>query len=184
VLVVDDSELTQALVRRALEARGYSIITVRGSDEALELLAEQEVDAVVVDVIMPKIDGIQLIQLARSRPVIGPDVPVVFYSAHIDQGHMRRRLAGMQPATVVAKDGHVHDLVEAVTNLIEGHAAARASSPPAAVIRHFGRGLVAIGREQNDADDTVYELRRGAEVLLQAPTMDQLMHDARSAGIA
>lgn len=181
VLVVDDSELTHALVRRALDDRGYTVIHARDSDEALQILAGQDVDAVVVDVVMPKIDGIQLVQLLRSRPDVGADMPVVFYTAHIDQAHTRRRIARMQPATVVEKDGHVKDLVEAVTNLIDAHAAARSSTPPAAVIQHVGKGLVAIGLEQDDA--TVYELRRGATVLLQAPTMEQLLRDAKTAGL-
>jgi CheY-like chemotaxis protein len=181
VLVVDDSELTHALLRRALENGGYDTVHAANADEALRLIEQEPVDAMVVDIVMPNIDGIQLVQLVRSRRDVDRSMPVVFYSAHIDHAE-RQRIAGMQPATIVAKDGNVQDLVEAVTNVISAHASAALAATPAAVILHVGKGLVAL-RLQRDGK-TVFELRRGSEVLLEAPTVEELMQHARSAGLA
>jgi DNA-binding NarL/FixJ family response regulator len=181
VLVVDDSELTHALVRRALGQSGLTTVHAEDSDTALQLLADNPIEAVVVDIVMPDVDGIQLIQLARSHPDVDSSVPVVFYSAHVDQ-EARQRIAKLQPATIVAKDGNVQDLVEAVTNLINGHASAADAPAPAAVILHIGKGLVAIRLQK--LGRSVYELRRGSEVLLEAATIDDLMQDARTAGLA
>jgi CheY-like chemotaxis protein len=180
VLVVDDSELTHALVRSALEHAGHQTIHALNADEALRLLDDTSVDAIVVDIVMPNIDGIQLIQLIRARRDANRSMPVVFYSAHIDPG-LRARIASIQPATIVAKDGNVHDLVEAVTNVIRGHASVAAATP-AAVILHVGKGLVALRLQR--AGDTIFELRRGTEVLLEASTVEELMQHARAAGLA
>lgn len=183
VLVVDDSELTHALVRRALEQRGFTTVHVGSSDEAIDLLGRGEhIDALVVDIVMPKIDGIQLVQILRSRPGIGSSTPVVFYSAHLDQTVARKRIPNMQPVSVVAKDGNIEDLVETVTNLIHAHAAAAGAPTPSEVIQHVGKGLVAIRVQTGDSSG--YELRRGSEVLLEAPTIDKLMRDAQSKGLA
>lgn len=182
VLVVDDSELTHALVRRALEPRGFVTVHADNADEALGLLGREHVDAMIVDIVMPNIDGIQFTQLVRSRQDVDQSLPVVFYSAHIDETAARRRISSMQPASLVAKDGNVQNLVEAVTNVIAAHASAARAPTPAAVILHMGKGLVAIRLQR--AGQTVFELRRGTEVLLEAPTIEELMQGARKAGLA
>jgi CheY-like chemotaxis protein len=182
VLVVDDSELTHALVRRALGASGFTTVHATNADEALALLGREHVEAMIVDIVMPNIDGIQFTQLVRSRDDVDKALPVVFYSAHIEQTDARRRISSMQPATLVAKDGNVQDLVEAVSNVITAHNLAARAAAPAAVILHVGKGLVAM-RLQREGQ-TVFELRRGTEILLEAPTIEALMQDARTAGLA
>ena len=181
VLVVDDSELTHALVRRAFDAGTYRTLHARDSGEALDLLADHEVDALVVDIVMPNIDGIQLVQLLRSRRNGSGSTPVVFYSAHADELESRRRIADVQPATVVAKDGNIRDLVDAVANLISAHSTAVKPPARASVILHIGKGLVAVQLHRDG--QTVYELRRGTEVLLEAATVEELMKRAQDAGL-
>jgi CheY-like chemotaxis protein len=180
VLVVDDSELTHALLESTFDRAGVGTVHAAGADEALRLLASQPIDAMVIDIVMPEIDGIQLVQLARSQPGVAHTLPVVFYSAHVDAS-TRGRIAALQPASLVAKDGHVQDLVEAVTNLITAHASVRSAKPPAAVILHMGKGLVAISIHEHG--ETTYELRRGEQVLLEASTIEELAGRARSAGL-
>ena len=182
VLVVDDSELTHALVRSSFERAGLSTLHAASADEALRLLPSERIDAMVTDIVMPDVDGIQLVQLARSRPDVDSSLPVVFYSAHVDVTNAKRRIAEMQPATLVAKDGNVQDLVEAVTSVINAHAAVKNASQPAAVILHIGKGLVAISVQRQG--QTSYELRRGEQVLLEAPTIEELTRRARAAGLA
>lgn len=182
VLVVDDSELTHALVRRVLQHSGFGTVHAASADDALRLLGRTRVDAMIVDIAMPNIDGIQFTQLVRSRHDVDKTLPVVFYSAHVDKPEARRRISAMQPATLVAKDGNVQDLVEAVTNVITAHTAAARAPTRATVILHMGKGLVAMQLQRQG--ETVFELRRGTEVLLTAPTIEQLMRDARAAGFA
>jgi CheY-like chemotaxis protein len=182
VLVVDDSDLTHALLRSAFERAGHATRHAANADEALRLLPSEHIDALVTDIVMPDIDGIQLVQLARSRPDVDNSLPVVFYSAHLDMTNARRRIAGMQPATLVAKDGNVSDLVEAVASLIGAHAAAKSATPPAAVMLHMGKGLVAVSVQKQGR--TSYELRRGEQLLFEAPTIEDLTSRARSAGLA
>lgn len=182
VLVVDDSDQTHALVRRVLAHNGHISVHATGADEALRVLERQSVDAMIVDLVMPHIDGIQLTQLVRSRLDVQTLLPVVFYSAHGNTTEARRRISTVQPATIVAKDGNIQDLVEALTNVIEAHAGARAERTPASVIVHIGKGLVGLSVQRDG--QTVYELRRGTQVLLQAPTVEALIQAARRARLA
>jgi CheY-like chemotaxis protein len=183
VLVVDDSELTHALLRSTFQRAGLATVHAADADEALRLLGSQRIDAMVTDIVMPDVDGIQLVQLARSRTDVDHALPVVFYSAHIDDAtNARQRISRLQPATIVAKDGNVRDLLEAVTSLIEAHAAVKKATLPAAVILHIGRGLVAVSVQRRGT--TIYELRRGEQILFEAPTIEALTSQARSAGLA
>ncbi|MDT4941687.1 MAG: two-component system, chemotaxis family, sensor kinase CheA [Pseudonocardiales bacterium] len=181
VLVVDDSELTHALVRRALESAGFRTVHALSAEEALALLPGTPVDVMVVDIVLPGIDGIQFAEAVRTRSDVDSQLPVVFYSAHANGEALRRRVAAVQPATLVAKDGNIQDLIEAVTNVIDAHAAVRTAKPPVAVILHVGKGLVATSLQRDGRE--LYELRRGPVVLLEAPTLEELLVRADEAGL-
>jgi CheY-like chemotaxis protein len=59
VLVVDDDEMLRRLVRIVLEADDYEVVEAASGTEAIERLASVEPDVVVLDVMMPGIDGIE-----------------------------------------------------------------------------------------------------------------------------
>ena len=77
VLVVDDSIGARAVVSGALASSGFTTSVAASAAEALDILEEQEVDALVVDFSMPQKDGAQLVEEVRAR---GITVPVVMLS--------------------------------------------------------------------------------------------------------
>jgi DNA-binding NtrC family response regulator len=77
VLVVDDERNIQLTLSRALSMEGHSVETAGGGREALEKIAALPIDAVVMDVRMPDLDGLAV--LARARE-IRPELPVVIMS--------------------------------------------------------------------------------------------------------
>ena len=60
VLVVDDDEMVRRLVRTVLEADDYHVIEARGGDEAFEVLESSDPALVVLDVMMPGMDGVEI----------------------------------------------------------------------------------------------------------------------------
>ena len=182
VLVVDDSEITHALVRTALTRAGHVTVHADSGAEAMDLVPAEPPDAMVIDIAMPGMDGIQLAQLLRSGPYVDRSLPVVFYSAHLNETNVRARVAGIQSATFVAKDGNVRELVHALGNLISVHEADKAARAPASTIVQVGNGLVATSVAKDGL--TVFELRNGTTVLLEAASMEQLMTRAQAAGLA
>ncbi|MBI4346080.1 MAG: hybrid sensor histidine kinase/response regulator [Elusimicrobia bacterium] len=68
VLVVDDSLTSRELLRVLLENAGYSVVVARHGKEAVRVLEEREVDAVVSDVQMPELDGYGLAGLIKKDP--------------------------------------------------------------------------------------------------------------------
>jgi CheY-like chemotaxis protein len=78
ILCVDD-EQTGLLVRKfVLEHSGYKVITAERASKAMEIFRETKVDAVVVDYVMPEMDGLQL---AKNLRKIKPEVPIIMLTA-------------------------------------------------------------------------------------------------------
>ena len=74
VLVVDDEQTVQQLLVRLLVAAGYQVRTANNGEEALRTLERESVDLIVTDLVMPKADGMAVLQTIRERAI---DVPVV-----------------------------------------------------------------------------------------------------------
>jgi EAL domain-containing protein (putative c-di-GMP-specific phosphodiesterase class I)/CheY-like chemotaxis protein len=74
VLVVDDEQTVQQLLVRLLIAAGYEVRTANDGEEALRFLERETVDLVVTDLVMPRADGMKVLQTMRERAI---DVPVV-----------------------------------------------------------------------------------------------------------
>lgn len=77
VLVVDDEEEIVGLMRDFLEADGFSVLTAYSGALALETLAREQIDCVLLDVMMPGLSGFEVVRNIRERA----DVPVLFLSA-------------------------------------------------------------------------------------------------------
>ena len=78
ILVVEDTRDMNRLIVKALTKAGYSVDGCFDGEEALDYLAGAEYDAMVLDVMMPKLDGHQLLAKLRAE---GSDLPVLFLTA-------------------------------------------------------------------------------------------------------
>ena len=87
ILAVDDSETYLQELAEALRADGYEMVLARSGEEALQLLAVQPVDCVLLDVIMPGIGGQETCRRLKNVPVTR-DIPVVMLTAVDDRDAM------------------------------------------------------------------------------------------------
>ena len=77
VLVVDDEKLIVKGIKFSLEQDGYEILTAQDGEEALSVFNDNEVDLVLLDVMLPKMDGIQVCQRIREHS----NVPIIMLTA-------------------------------------------------------------------------------------------------------
>lgn len=68
VLVVDDNRLSLETVRQTLEQAGYDVITIEDGREGLEILKKIKVDLVVLDLILPGLDGFGFLAICKKDP--------------------------------------------------------------------------------------------------------------------
>ena len=78
VLVVDDDQAVRDSLARSLQYSGYQIHTAADGVEAMAMLAAQRPDAVIMDVMMPRLDGLEATRMLRSA---GNDVPILILTA-------------------------------------------------------------------------------------------------------
>ncbi len=88
ILAVDDEETILKLLRVNLSVDGYHVITASNGISALELLEEYKPELVILDIIMPGLDGFQVLDLIRQRS----GVPVIMLTAKDDVTCLQRTL--------------------------------------------------------------------------------------------
>jgi CheY-like chemotaxis protein len=89
VLVVDDDEAFRLLSREALEQEGFAVAEAADGHEALARLAEGPVDLVLLDVIMPRLDGFATLEQIRATPD-GAELPVIMLTGIQDIDSIHR----------------------------------------------------------------------------------------------
>ena len=81
ILLVDDEQSVQTLLTYPLRKDGYEVVPAHDGREALDRFAEQRFDLVVLDIMLPKLDGIEVCRRMRSRS----QVPIIMLTAKDDE---------------------------------------------------------------------------------------------------
>jgi len=89
LLVVDDEPGNRDLLRRRLEREGYTVLTAAGGREALDVVGRESVDIVLLDVLMPEMDGLAVLDHLKSAAATR-DLPVIMISALDDLAAIAR----------------------------------------------------------------------------------------------
>ena len=81
ILLVDDEDSIQKLLAYPLEREGYRVLQARDGEEALERFASERVDLVVLDIMLPKLDGLEVCKRLRAES----EVPIIMLTARDDE---------------------------------------------------------------------------------------------------
>jgi len=84
ILIVDDEPIIRQLFQKVLEHDGHTIITAGNGREGLEAMRQQVPDLILLDLMMPLMDGISFLRLLRRHPEWS-EIPVVVMSAMADK---------------------------------------------------------------------------------------------------
>jgi DNA-binding response OmpR family regulator len=91
ILLVEDDARMLRLFNDALTARGYTVIGVKDPREVGSILSTYRPSLLLLDIMMPEIDGIELCK--RARTMIGQKMPIIFLTALNDVDTIRKALA-------------------------------------------------------------------------------------------
>jgi DNA-binding response OmpR family regulator len=81
ILLVDDEQAVQTLLTYPLRKDGYEVVSAQDGREALDRFSEQRFDLVVLDIMMPRLDGIEVCRRLRARS----QVPIIMLTAKDDE---------------------------------------------------------------------------------------------------
>jgi len=87
ILAIDDSVTYLNELSNVLRAEGYDVVAARSGQAALELLAAQTVDCILLDLVMPDLDGIETCRRVKASPVFR-DIPLIMLTAREDRAAM------------------------------------------------------------------------------------------------
>ncbi len=79
ILVVDDDPSIRLLYKEELEDEGYDVVVASSGEEALRLFDEENPDLVTLDILMPDVDGIQLLRKMKEKK---PRLPIIMSTAY------------------------------------------------------------------------------------------------------
>jgi class 3 adenylate cyclase len=86
LLIVDDDALNRDMLTRRLERLGYRVACAENGREALEKLSRESFDLLLLDVIMPVMNGFELLEQLKTEPLLG-EIPVIVLSASDQLDH-------------------------------------------------------------------------------------------------
>jgi CheY-like chemotaxis protein len=89
VLICDDDPVILRLVQVNLELEGYEVISARHGGEAVELGFREQPDLIILDIMMPRMDGYEACERLKNHPATG-HIPIVFLSAKAQEADIER----------------------------------------------------------------------------------------------
>jgi len=133
ILIVDDDPTLIEMLTFVLNRAGYDAVPARGGAQALEVLRSTPVDLVVLDVMLPDIDGFEVCRRIRALPDIGK-IPILMLSARSRIGH---KLSGFESGAddYVAKPADPKEIIARIGALLSRSSQAhRALAPVVAMV--------------------------------------------------
>ncbi|MCY4603831.1 MAG: response regulator, partial [Gemmatimonadetes bacterium] len=145
ILLAEDGVINQQVAVRLLEERGHSVEVVNNGRAAVERVAEQPFDVVLMDVQMPDMDGIEATAAIRQAETpTGGHIPIIAMTAHAMKGDRERFLAAGMDG-YVAKPVRPHELYAAVEGL---HSALRSEIASADLPFEWDAALESVGGDE------------------------------------
>jgi adenylate cyclase len=157
ILVVDDLPQNVKLLDAVLSPRGYLVVPAASGEEALDAVAERQPDLVLLDVVMPGMDGYQVCRRLREEPATR-FLPVVMITAHGDQEKVKAIEAGADDFLVKPVDQT--ELLARVRSLIRIKQYHDTIQTQADELAEWNRVLEQRVREQVDELERIGRLKR------------------------
>ncbi len=110
ILIVDDTLSSRILLGDVLELNGYSVLSAASGQEALKILESEEPDLILLDVLMPEMNGYELCRKVRENPAL-QTVPVIMMTG-LDPSQEKTKGCEAGATDMIVKPIRLADLLE------------------------------------------------------------------------
>ncbi|NDJ52139.1 MAG: response regulator [Chloroflexi bacterium] len=118
ILVVEDESAIRKLLRVNLTARGYEVVEVESAEDGWQTLQTEEIDAIVVDLLLPQMSGLDLLRLVEKDGDLA-QTPVIILSA-LANGLAHEAEKHGNVVDTILKPMEISRLVDAVQRAVAG----------------------------------------------------------------
>jgi len=117
ILVIDDTAVVRAMIRRWLELEGHEVVEASDGDVGIQLFREQPADLVITDLIMPTKQGIEVIQELREE---FPEVKIIAISAggQLEQEEQLKQAEQFGASRTFKKTSNWKEIIQVVEELL------------------------------------------------------------------
>ena len=115
-LVVDDNEDIRDVFQRLVERAGHIVSTARDGQEAVEIVVGESFDVMLLDLTMPRMNGVDVVRWLRAHPEVAPAMRVVVISAWA--GEHRAVLQELGITTVMQKPLRIQQLTDLIAETL------------------------------------------------------------------
>jgi DNA-binding response OmpR family regulator len=131
ILVVEDEFRVQAVIKKRLESAGYQVLTAADGKEGLDLAREAKPDLIVLDLMLPKMDGYAVCRELRHDPE-HEHIPILMLTARAQEGDIQRGMMTGADAYMTKPFQHsmLLDRIQEMLDKAEREAVQRAENQP------------------------------------------------------
>lgn len=151
ILIVDDERLLVKGLKRSLEENGFTVEAAYDGEEALKVLQEKRIDLVILDIMLPKLDGLEVCRRIRNRW----DIPVIMLTA---RGEDTDKIVGLELGAddYLAKPFNTRELIARVKAVLRR--ATYTGHEPAGAVFKFDELEIDIPRQRVTVNSSQVEL--------------------------
>jgi CheY-like chemotaxis protein len=122
ILLAEDDRFLRKAADTALRRHGFSVVTATNGEEALEALRTMKPDLILLDLIMPKVQGFEVLRSVKENPATA-HIPVVVLSNLGQEGDVKRAMESGATAYFVKANLTLEDMVTQVESVLAAHPA-------------------------------------------------------------
>jgi len=179
ILVVEDSEPALVQLRDILRGQGYEVAEARNGREALERIAAAPPDAMILDLMMPEVDGFAVLRSIRENDATSRLPVLILTAKHVTREELSFLKSNNVRQLIQKGDVNRHDLLAAVEAMLRP--APQAATPAAArpTRKKGARPIVLVVEDNPDNMLTVRALLKDTCVIVEAPDGEAALEAAR-----
>lgn len=114
ILITDDAAFARRMVRKAVQKAEHEVLEAENGQECLEKVAQNSPDCIILDLLMPELDGFGVLKALQEQ---GSKIPVIVLSADI-QDSVREECENLGAFNILRKPPKAPEIIEAITQAI------------------------------------------------------------------
>jgi two-component system response regulator (stage 0 sporulation protein F) len=116
ILIVEDDAATREILRDLLSERNFKVTTASDGYEAVEMLEQESCDLIILDIRLPRLDGLEVARIAQSRP----QLPKIIMMTAYPEWYFKEEARDIDAAAIFIKPFDLSSLTRTVEELFEG----------------------------------------------------------------